>query len=192
MIEYEELYKQVKNKLSDKRFKHSEGVVKRAIEYAKIYNVDINTVKLAAISHDIAKELDPDEIKYYIEKYNINPDYLESHKTYLLHSQIGACICKDIYGFSEDMFNSIKYHTTGRANMSLLEKIIFLADATEENRKHCSSEEYVNMIKTDINKGMVEICKWFLNYLLTNNKEIHQNSIDCYNYYLRRIDENEK
>ena len=54
MVKYEELYVEVKKMLSEKRFKHSEGVVKRAIEYAEIYNVDIETVKLAAIAHDIA------------------------------------------------------------------------------------------------------------------------------------------
>ena len=56
MIEYEKLYNIVKGKLSERRFKHCESVVKRAIEYAQIYNVDIETTKLVAISHDIAKE----------------------------------------------------------------------------------------------------------------------------------------
>ena len=55
MIEYEELYQDAKNILSEKRFNHSEGVVKRAIEYAKIYDVDVDIVKLVAIAHDIAK-----------------------------------------------------------------------------------------------------------------------------------------
>ena len=77
MIKYEKLYEDVKEVLSEKRFSHSERVVKRAIEYAKIYNVDIEMVKLVAISHDIAKELSEEENQEYISKYNIKLDDIE-------------------------------------------------------------------------------------------------------------------
>ena len=80
------------------------------------------------------------------------------------------------------MVNAIKYHTTGKANMSIIEKIIYLADATEENRKYCSSI-YVDIIKKDIDQGIIEICKWVINRLLETNKLIHIDSIECYNYY---------
>lgn len=183
MIEYVELYNEVQKRLSEKRFRHSEGVVKRAIEYAQVYNVDINTVKLVAIAHDIAKELTTEEVNFYIQKYNIVLDDIEKINKDLIHAKVGAYICKNIYDFSDDMVNAIKYHTTGKKNMSILEKIIYLADATEENRKYCSSN-YVEIIKKDIDNGIVEICKWVINNLLENNKVIHINSIECYNYYI--------
>lgn len=184
MIEYEELYNEVKKGLSEKRFKHSEAVVKRAIEYAQIYNVDVSTVKLVAIAHDIAKELTSEEINRYVQKYNIELDNIEKVNRDLIHAKIGAYICKNEYNFTDDMVNAIKYHTTGRTNMSILEKIIYLADATEETRKYCSSN-YVDIIKKDIDQGMIEICKWVINRLLENNKVIHLNSIECYNYYTK-------
>ena len=183
MVEYDELYKDVKKMLSEKRFLHSEAVVKRALEYAKIYNVDFNIVKLVAIAHDIAKDLSDDEINDYIEKYNIELDSIEKINSNLLHQKIGSYICKNMYGFSEDMVNSVRYHTTGRANMSILEKIIYLADATEETRKYCSSP-FVDIIKKDINKGMIEICKWSINHVLDTNTIIHPDSIECYNFYI--------
>lgn len=185
MIEYEKLYNEVKKRLSKKRFKHSEAVVKRAIEYAQIYDVDINTIKLVAIAHDIAKELTKEEVDKYVQKYNIVLDNIEKLNEDLIHAKIGAYICKNEYNFTEDMVNAIKYHTTGRANMSMLEKIIYLADATEENRKYCSSNDYVNIVKKDINQGMIEICKLVINRLLENNKIIHLDSIECYNYYIK-------
>lgn len=185
MIKYEELYQKVKEKLSEKRFEHSEGVVKRAIEYAKIYNVDKEITKLVAIAHDIAKELTEDEVNEYLNKYNIKLDDIEKLNYSLIHAKIGAYICKYEFNFTEDMVNAIKYHTTGRENMSMLEKIIYLADATEENRKYCS-DKYVKIIKEDIDKGMVEICKWVINSLLERNKLIHIESIKCYNYYLKK------
>lgn len=184
MIEYEKLYDEVKNRLSEKRFKHSEGVVKKSIEYAKIYNVDIDTIKLVAIAHDIAKELTSEEVNKYVQKYNIVLDDIEKMNKDLIHAKIGAYICKNEYNFTDDMVNAIRYHTTGRPNMSILEKIIYLADATEENRKYCSSN-YIDIIKKDINQGMIEICKWVVNKLLENNKLIHLNSIECYNYYTK-------
>ena len=90
MIEYEQLYKEVKNTLSEKRFKHSEGVVKRAIEYAKIYNVDIEKVKLVAIAHDIAKELTKEEIDKYLKEYGIVLDDIEQKNKNLIHAKIGV------------------------------------------------------------------------------------------------------
>ena len=177
MIKYEKLYEDVKEMLSEERFNHSERVVKRAIEYAKIYNVDIEMVKLVAISHDIAKELSEEE------KYNIKLDDIEKVNKSLLHAKIGAYICKEKYGFTDDMVNSVRYHTTGRENMSVLEKIVYLADATEEGRKEYIVSEYVDLINKDIDKGMVEISKWVMNKLLKNNKVIHLDTIKCYNYY---------
>ena len=184
MIQYEKLYEEVKNKLSEKRFKHSEGVVKRAIEFAEVYGADIDTVKLVAIAHDIAKELTNEEVEEYIKKYNIELDEIEKINKSLIHAKIGAEICKNEFGFTDDMAIAVSYHTTGRANMSLLEKIIYLADATEENRKYCSNK-YVDIIKKDINQGMVEVCKWVINKLIEENKVVHLDSIECYNYYTK-------
>ena len=191
MIKYEELYEDVKKILSEKRFKHTEGVVKRAVEYAKIYNIDIETVKLAAVAHDIAKEFSEEENIKYICEYKIELDDIEKLNHNLLHAKIGAAICKNKYGFTEDMVNSIKFHTTGRENMSTLEKIIYLADATEENRKYCPAH-YIETIKEDIDKGMVEISKWVINRLIEINEIIHLDTIMCYNYYNKILKGNDE
>ena len=186
MIEYEELYEIVGERLSDKRFKHSEGVVKRAAEYAKIYGVDEKIVKLVAIAHDIAKELTEEEALDFIDKYNIQLDDIEKLNKSLLHAKIGACICQNEFGFESDMVNAIKYHTTGRANMSMLEKIVYLADATEENRNY-DYNEYVETIKTNIDEGMVKVSSWVIVSLVERNRMIHLDSIKCYNYYMGKI-----
>ena len=120
MISYEELYEIVKNRLSSKRFNHCLRVVERAVEYAKVYDVDLNKVKLTALAHDIAKDLSDSNI----DKYTYLLDDVELVNRSLCHAKIGAIICRE-YGFDEDMLNSIKYHTTGRENMSILEKIIY-------------------------------------------------------------------
>lgn len=187
MIKYEKLYEDVKSSLSEKRFKHSEGVVKRALEYAEIYKLNTEVVKLVAMAHDIAKELSEEEISNYIKLYNIEFDDIEKNSPNLWHTKIGAYICKDKYGFSDDMVNSVMYHTTGRANMSLLEKVIYLADATDETRAYGDMDYYVDIIKKDIDLGMVEVSKWVINHLLSKNAIIHYDSLKCYNYYANKI-----
>lgn len=147
-----------------------------------VYHVDPEKVKLVAIAHDIAKELTNEQIKQIRQKYNIQLDEIETTNKDLIHAKIGAYLMKKEYHFTDDMVNSIAYHTTGRAEMSLLEKIIYLADATEETREYCS-HHYVDIIKKDIDQGIVEIQKWVIGRLMERNKLIHPNSIECYNYY---------
>lgn len=187
MIKFEELYGIMQNKLSEHRFLHVTGVVKRAMEYAQEYDIDMEIVRITALAHDIAKELSLEEMNDYINKYNIELDEIEKINHNLLHAKVGAYICQYEFGFTEDMVNAVRYHTTGRAKMSLLEKIIYLADATEENRKYSSLPYYVNAIKEDIDKGMVEVDKWVVSNLIENNKSIHLDSINCYNYYVKAI-----
>ena len=189
MVEYEELYIIVKKRLSEKRFKHSEGVVKRALEYSEIYGVDKEITRLVAIAHDIAKELTEEEFEKYINEYKIELDEIERKNISLLHAKIGAYICKYEFGFSDDMVNAVKFHTTGRENMTILEKIIYLADATEENRDYNYSE-YVELIKSNINNGMFEVAKWVIKNLIEKNKMIHLDSIKCYNFYFQKIEQN--
>ena len=166
MIKYEDLYKEIENLLSKERFNHSKGVVDRALEYASIYNIDKEKVKLVAISHDIAKELSKKDIDKYINKYQIELDEVEKYASNLWHAKMGAYICKYKYNFDDDMVNAIMYHTTGRANMSMLEKIIYLADATEASRGYDDIDWYVDIIKKDIDMGMLEVCKWVIKDLL--------------------------
>ncbi len=185
MVEYEKLYDIVKNALSEKRFRHSEGVVKRALEYAEIYDVDKETVKCVAIAHDIAKELPENDVKTFIERYSIDLDEIEKNNKNLIHAKVGAYICKNKFNFTDDMANSVMYHTTGRANMSLLEKVIYLADATDENRGYEDINYYVDLVKKNIDDAMVQVSKWVIGHLLENEMIIHPDSIECYNYYLK-------
>lgn len=183
MIEFSELREIVKNKLSEKRYIHSEGVVKRAVEYAKIYNADIEKIMYTAMAHDFAKEFTKEENESNIKKYNIELDEIEKNNPSLLHQKIGSYICKYEFGFTDDMVSAVRYHTTAKPNMSLIEKIIYLADATEENREYCT-KPYVEIIKSDIDQGIIDIIKLVINNLLESNTLIHSDTIDCYNYYV--------
>ena len=193
MITYDELYDVVKSEVSEKRFNHILGVVKRAIEYAQIYNANIEDVKVAAILHDIAKEYSEEKSYEILEKYGYNVDEVEKNNYNLIHSKVGSIIAKYEYGLSDDICNAIAFHTTGRSNMSMLEKIIYLADATEEGRNYKHSineltiEEVVATVKEDIDKGLIYVLKWSLQSILRRDLLMHMNTVEAYNFYLDKM-----
>lgn len=131
----DEIIKDVKKYMSEKRYTHSLSVMKRIEELAKIYGVDIETAKKVGIAHDIAKEMTEEESFKYAKENDIYLDELEKEVPYLLHGKIGADMTKKLYGFTENMQKAIMYHTTGNPEMDMLAKILFAADKTEENRK---------------------------------------------------------
>lgn len=186
MTVYEELYDDVKSRLSEKRFKHTEGVVKRAIEYAEVYGTNIEDTKIAALAHDIAKEISQEESLELLKKYNIKLDDIEKDNFNLVHSKLGAEIVKEKYSFNEDIINAIRFHTTGRENMSILEKIIFLADATEENRTYKELDMLVNMIKENIDEGMIYTFNWTFNDITNKRFLLHLDSVKAYNYLVKK------
>lgn len=183
---FETLYDDVKSSLSEKRFKHTEGVIKRAVEYAEVYNANIEDTKLAALAHDIAKEISKEDAFEMVEKYGLELDEIEKLNFNLVHAKLAAEIVKEKYNFNEDILNAIRYHTTGREDMSILEKIIFLADATEENRNYKELEYLVSLIKENIDAGMIYTLKWTFNDITNKGNLIHLDSVKAYNFLIKK------
>ena len=119
MLSYEEIYEIVKERLSEKRFYHSECVVERCVEYAEIYGVDIEKAKIAGIAHDVAKEIPKEEQIKVAESYGIKLDEIEKMQIPLIHSKLGAEIARKEFGCTDDICEAIKWHTTGKENMSI-------------------------------------------------------------------------
>lgn len=193
--EVEELLKEIdgdiKKKLSEKRYKHSLGVMKKAEELAKRYEVDINKARLVGLAHDIAKELSEEEKLNYAEKNNLEVDEIEKINVGLLHGKIGADICKKKYGFTEDMQNAIKYHTTGNKNMDLLAKIIFVADKIEDGRdykeegKRQELEIARKLAVENIDEAVLAEIDSSLIHTIEKKKLIHPDSIGTRNEIIR-------
>ena len=194
-IEVEELLKRIdsdlKNTLSEKRYKHSLRVMKKAEELALIYGVDVNIAKLTGLAHDIGKEYSDEEMLKYAKENNIEVDSVEEVNVGLLHAKIGADICKKKYNFTEEMQNAIKYHTVGNENMDLLAKIIFVADKTEEGRNYKKEEKNEQLQKVrelskiDINKALLYEIDSSLIYTIQKHKLVHTDSILTRNKLLK-------
>ena len=182
-MEYKEIENDVKSVLSEYRFTHSLGVAKKAIELAKIYGVQEEIAKKVGIAHDIAKEMTDEEMIEYAKANNIRIDEIETVKPSLLHGKIGADIAAKKFGFTQDMINAIKWHTTGRENMSMLEKIIYVADKTEEIRKgtRFNLEKSRELSTQNIDETLIFLMNEFITYNVKNEWLIHPETIKARN-----------
>lgn len=183
MKRYEEIYEIVKNTLSEKRFYHSKCVSERAIEYAKLYGASVEKAKIAGILHDIAKEIPKEDRISVCEKYSVELDEIEKRCTELIHGKLGAEIAKKDFKLDEEICNAIKYHTTGKENMTLLEKIIFLADFTGVDRDYDISRELYDIAKRDLDEAVQKMLKYSIIHIIEENKILHLNSVKALNYY---------
>lgn len=189
-MNYEEIEKDIKNILSEKRFKHSVGVAKRAVELAKIYKENEEEAKLIGIAHDIAKEMPKDESLKYIKENGIILDEIEELEPSLWHSKIGAHMVIKRYGFTPKMAQSILYHTTGNVNMNTMDKIIYIADKTEENRTYDGIEEGIKISNENLDNGIYFASKRAIVYSLNKKSLIHQDTIDVINKIIKESNNN--
>lgn len=181
---YQQIEQVIKNKLSEKRFYHSQCVAEQCAVLAKIYNVPIEKAKLVGIAHDIAKEMEKDEMIQYIKENGIKIDEIEKIHIKLLHAKIGADICKKQFLFDEQMVKAIEAHTTGKKQMDILAKILFVADAIGDDRNWEDLEEIRSIAKKDINSAVLYILDLNIKERIEKKKLIHIDSIDCRNELL--------
>ncbi len=173
----------LKDILSEKRYIHSIGVMEMAGKLAEIYNVDIQTAKIAGLLHDIAKEMSPEEMLKYVEDNNIEIDEIERINTPILHGKIGADISKKRYNVNEKIQKAIEYHTTTSPDMDMLAKIIYVSDKIELNRR---SENYDieyerDLALKDLDETVIFIIESNIKSLMKKEKLIHPKSIETRN-----------
>lgn len=180
----EQINEEIKVRLKEHRYIHSLGVMEMAEKLAKHYGLDVNKARLVGLAHDIAKDMSWDEIYTYCNEYNIELNELEKNNKQLIHSRLGADICKRKYGFDEQMTNAILYHTTGNPDMDMFAKIIFVADKTEKNRDYEGVELRRKLSLEDIDKTIIEIINYTIGEFIKREAVIHPDSIETRNKLL--------
>lgn len=175
---FEDLKEIVKSKVSIKRFNHIMAVVDMSIKLAKIYNADIEKCKIAALLHDICKEMNMEEMKK-ICKNNFSEDLSDEdlENDEILHPFVGAYwVEKNLKIEDIEILNAIKNHTLGNKNMTLVEKIVYIADAVEITRNYPGVEEIRNLVFKDLNEGILFEARKKEKYLESIGKKSHKNS----------------
>lgn len=171
-----EYAEEVKKYLTEERYAHTLRVVKLALKNAKRLGLDEQSVLTAAILHDCAKYIKSGkELEGFVFPKNVPPP--------VMHQYTGAYVAEHTFNIKdENILNAIKYHTSGRADMSDLEKLIFLADMLEEGRSFEGAEELRKLFYEDVNKCLYSALKHQIDYLASQKTEIYPLTLQAYQY----------
>ncbi len=175
----DEYYQFVCNKLPKKRRQHTYGVIMTAIRLAKKLNADVKKCELSALLHDVAKY---EDYKLY-SSFKLDGEVTES----VIHQFLGEYIIKnELNILDQDILNAVKYHTTARKNMSLIEKIIYVADLIEEGRDYDGVELLRKKVDEDFESGFVYCVEEVYKHLLLKGKPIYYLTLEAYDYYVNK------
>lgn len=163
----------IKPMLVEKRFQHSLYVQKRAEEMAVRYGADVVKASVAGVLHDICKNMPESTLLQMVQEYDTMTDINFASSPQLLHSYAGAIFIENQLGISDkDVLNAVRYHTTARAGMSVLEKIIYLADLTSQERDYPDVENMRRLADRDLNKAMLAALHYIVNDFLEKKDKL--------------------
>lgn len=171
--------------LSESRYKHTIGVEYTAASLAMKYQYNIEKARMAGLLHDCAKNISDDNLLQLCIADNIEIKEIEKTCKYLLHSKYGAFLAKSKYGIDdEDILNAIYYHTIGRPHMSILEKIVFVADYIEPGRDKAKNLEIIRKVAfEDIDLAIYMILRDTIEYLNNTVSFIDSDTLKTYEFY---------
>jgi predicted HD superfamily hydrolase involved in NAD metabolism len=186
---FDKMRENLKLTLSRGRFRHSEEVMNEALRLAEFYKVNIEKARIAGLLHDCARDAGKDEIYKVFEKYNVVLDDIQKKTPVLLHSILGSFYAREYYGVEDkEILDAIYWHTTGRAGMTMLEKIIFVADYIESGRNFEGVEEARKQAYKDIERCIVICCDLTIRYILQKGKLLHPYIIETRNEAITQIE----
>ncbi len=177
----------VKEQLTDHRYVHTVGVMETAIKLADRYGADRKKAELAAIFHDYAKFRPKDEMKSIIEEQHMEKALLEFNSE-LWHAPVGAYLVEKEAGIKDpEILDAIRYHTSGRVGMTLLDKIIYLADYIEPRRHFPGVDEVREMAKMNLDQALVQSVKNTIVFLMKKNQPVYPDTFYTYNDLAKKL-----
>jgi len=178
----------LKKELDPYRFKHSLNVMETAVTLAEYYGANVNKARLAGILHDCGKNFKGEEAIKYVRKIGYEADEIEILQPKLLHGIIGKQLAEEVYGVTdEEVLGAIRWHTTGKSGMNLLEKIIYVADYIEPLRAFEGVEIMRKTAFEDLEKCIVYCSESTIKFVLKKGALLHKNTIDTRNHSLMLI-----
>lgn len=187
MLPIETMQEKLQSALSVKRYIHTMGVAEEAGKLAEIYGTakDRQKARVAGLLHDCAKDYPEGMRLRFCKEYKVQVDEIMQKQTDLIHPFLGAEVAKREYQvLDEDILNAIRYHTTGRVGMTLLEKIIFIADYIEPNRKKFGGlDEARRLAYLDLDQAMEYILENTIAYVKARGRLLHPLSLEALEYY---------
>ena len=183
----------LKENLKESRLRHTYNVREMAEKLADIYGADRKKAAKAAMYHDICKGKDftDDVLNGYVRRFGLDEKYINNSA--LSHSRIAAELMEREWGVEDQqIIDAVRYHTTGRPKMSLLEKIIFIADAAEPGRSYKGAEEIRKTAFTDIDKACLMALENTIGYVVSTGGKLDEDSVRTRDWFLKTEKEREK
>lgn len=165
--------------LKYKRMAHVRGTEEEAIRLAQRYGADVTEARVAALLHDCTKKLNMEEQLALCEQYGVQLDALEQKALKLLHAKTGAEIARGVFGVNDAVYEAIKWHTTGKADMTLLEKVIYLADYIEPTRDFPGVEELRKTVYEDLDAGLAMGLEMTIEEMEEMGNPVHEKTLEA-------------
>ena len=185
MWEIDKIKDYVKENLKVGRYNHTLGVVNTAVELSKVFGEDQKKAEIAALCHDVAKNMDLEQLRKIIDEENITLSIDEENTKEIWHSIAGPIIAKNIFKINdEEILSAMRWHTTGKENMSNLDKIVYLADLIEPSREFDGIDEIRSISYKSLDLAMIKALTHTTIYLLNKGYAVDINTIKARNYLL--------
>lgn len=187
------MQKKVKKYMDEERFHHTLGVMHTAAALAMCHGADLERAQIAGLLHDCAKCIPNDKKLKLCKQHNIPVSEVEKKSPYLLHARLGAYIAREKYHIKDaEILSAIECHTTGKPEMTLLEKIIFIADYIEPMRSKASNLPEVRYLAFhDLDKAVYITMRDTIRYLEDGKSCLDNQTVVAYNYYRILVEKRE-
>ncbi|KPB05076.1 bis(5'-nucleosyl)-tetraphosphatase (symmetrical) YqeK [Bacillus sp. CHD6a] len=179
----------VKEQLTERRYVHTVGVMETAIKLAERYDVDKEKAELAAIFHDYAKFRDKEEMRRIIIDQKMPHDLLQFHDE-LWHAPVGAYLVEKEAGITDnEVLEAIRCHTSGKINMTTLDKVLYVADYIEPGRDFPGVDQVRDSAKSSLDVAVIQAMKNTMTYLITRNQPVYPDTFHAYNDMTMKVKE---
>lgn len=193
MEDRKEIEKKLRKRLKPERYEHTMGVMYTAASLAMRYDTDVEQAMYAGLLHDCGKYCSTSEQIHLCEKYGIHLSESELEMPALIHAKLGVYLAEHQYDVSsKEILQAIRYHTTGRKAMTLLEKIVYIADYIEPGRKMIPILPEVRLAAfQNIDEAVYLSAGATISFLKGTSRPIDTLTIETYEYYKNQIGEKE-
>ena len=172
----------LKARLKEKRYQHSMAVADEAKALAEIFGASADDAYIAGVLHDCAKNLNKEEAMEVSQRYGYEIDSVTLRFPPVIHAPVGAIVAEKEFGITNpEILDAIRYHTVAREKMTLLDKIIYVADLTEPNRDFCGVKAIRELSRKDIDLCYREALKRSLMFNIEKGREIHPDTLYAWN-----------
>ncbi|MFO8191877.1 MAG: bis(5'-nucleosyl)-tetraphosphatase (symmetrical) YqeK [Bacillota bacterium] len=184
-FDYNEL---MKEKLSEELYKHSAGVAEAAVSLAERFGADQGKAYLAGIVHDYGKRYPKSELRRKAEELNLKLDRITLLEPRLLHAPVGAALLPLELGIEDDeILQAVAFHTTGHSDMSLLDKVIYLADCIEDGRRYRGVDRIRELACEDLDRALLAAVERTIYSILQRGMLLHPQSVKLRNSLIEKL-----